>query len=61
MFRWKPRWEDSSVVPGINIVIEDEQSTLEMIEKSASTDELTRIVECMQYYQFNFNSIPSIL
>ena len=60
MFGRKPRWEDSSVVAGINIVIEDEQSTMEMIEQSASTDEFTRIEEFMEYYQFDFDSIPSI-
>ncbi|KAF8533568.1 hypothetical protein BDD12DRAFT_810070 [Trichophaea hybrida] len=31
-----------------------------MIEKSASTDEFTRIEEYMEHYEFDFDSIPSI-
>jgi len=60
MFGPKPKLNYISVVPDTNMVIEDKKSTVEMFEKSASIDEFTRILEFMEYYQFDFDSIPSI-
>ncbi|KAF8533085.1 hypothetical protein BDD12DRAFT_810463 [Trichophaea hybrida] len=56
MFGRKPRWEDSSVVHGSELAITDEDIAVDTEENCDIQDDMTRIAEYMEYYEFEFDS-----
>jgi hypothetical protein len=56
MFGRKPRWEDSSVVHGSELAIEEEDIAVDTEEHCDTPDDMTRISEYMEYYEFEFDS-----
>jgi hypothetical protein len=56
MFGRKPRCEDSSVVHGSELAIEDEDIAVDTEEICDTQDDMTRIEEYMEYYEFEYDS-----